>query len=338
MNARLRIALLVVGGLLYGWVLAHIGLGTIIFDLRQAGWMLLPVLGVNLLMYTGNALAMHFVLAVEPRRPPFLRTLCIIISGFAVNYVTPVVAAGGEPLRVLALERWVGRQRAVGAVVLFTMFHSLSSLAWWLAALIAAFFIVPLTPMRLVALGGATLVVATLGGLLLVLHREGLFLRLLRLARRIPRLSQRLERWHDVMALLDTHIKDFYHAHPRRFVAALTAELLSRVAMVAELWFIGWGIGLHLSPLHALALSGLGALAINTFFFVPFGLGSKEASWMAIFAIVGSTAEFGVYASVVNRLQELIWTGVGIGLLTLLPSGAPAAVEGAGDPPVTPPG
>ncbi len=321
MNARLRIALLVAGGLLYGWVLAHIGLGNIIADLARAGWMLVPVVAIYLIVYALNALAMHFVLAVEPTRPPFLRTLAIIISGFAVNYITPVVAAGGEPLRVLALERWVGRQRAVGAVVLYTMFHALSSLAWWLSALVLAFFLVPLTPIRLLVLGGATAVVFTLGILLLALHREGLFLRLLRLVRRVPALGARLERWHDALALLDGHIKEFYHAHPRRFVGAVVAELLSRGVMVVELMLIAKGVDIHLSYAHATALSGLGALAINSLFFVPFGLGSKEASWMAIYPLLGSTAEFGVYASVVNRLQELIWTGVGILLLIALPVG-----------------
>jgi hypothetical protein len=117
MSARVRTVLLVVGGLLYAWVLSRIGLRTIIADLGEAGLMLVPVVALYVVVYALNAVAMHLILAVEPTRPPFLRTLSIIISGFGVNYITPVISAGGEPLRVLALEPWVGRQRAVGAVV-----------------------------------------------------------------------------------------------------------------------------------------------------------------------------------------------------------------------------
>src|SRR5690349_158357 len=124
MNARLKTVLFIVGGLLYAWVLSHIGLSRIISDLRHAGLMLIPVVALYLVVYTLNAIAMHLILAVEPTRPPFARTLSIIISGFGVNYITPVISAGGEPLRVLALEPWIGRQRAVGAVVLYNILHS----------------------------------------------------------------------------------------------------------------------------------------------------------------------------------------------------------------------
>ena len=320
MSARVRTVLLIVGGLLYAWVLSHIGLRTIIADLGEAGLMLVPVVALYLVVYTLNAVAMQLILAVEPTRPPVARTLSIIISGFGVNYITPVISAGGEPLRVLALEPWVGRQRAVGAVVLYNMFHALSSIVWWLSGLVFAFFLVPLTPLRLTALGGATVIVVGLGLVLLALHREGLFLRILKLFRRVPAFRARLERWHDATALLDSHIREFYHAHPRRFIGAVVAEVLSRAALVAELILIGKGVGIDLSYPHAAALSGLGALAINATFFIPFGLGSKEASWMAIYPLLGSTAEFGVYASVVNRLMELIWSGIGLLLLVVVPA------------------
>jgi len=280
------------------------------------------VVALYVVVYALNAVAMHLILAVEPTRPPFLRTLQIIISGFGVNYITPVISAGGEPLRVLALEPWVGRQRAVGAVVLYNILHSLSSIVWWLSGLLFAFVLVTPTPSHLAALGGATVIVVALGLFVLALQREGLFVRLLRLFRKVPAFRARLERWHDAMALLDGHIKEFYHAHPRRFVGAMIAEVASRAALVVELILIAKGVGLSLSYPHAAALSGLGALAINATFFIPFGLGSKEASWMAIYPLLGSTAEFGVYASVVNRLMELSWSGIGLLLLVVMPARA----------------
>ena len=85
-------------------------------------------------------------------------------------------------------------------------------------------------------------------------------------------------------------------------------------------------MGLHLGAGSALALTGLGALAINALCFVPYELGSKEASWMAIYSLLGSTTGFAVYASMVGRLKELIWIGVGLSLLTSATS-APAATS-----------
>jgi hypothetical protein len=338
MSARVRLALLLAGATLYAAILWHTGLGYLADRLREAGWLLAPILLTSLATYLLNAGAMQLVLGVEPDPPRFGRTVAIMISGFAVNYMTPVIAAGGEPLRVLALERWIGRQRAVGAVVLYTMFHAMSSAVLWLAGLLVALLLVPLSGPRLLVLGGATVVVASLLLLLLALHREGLFLRLLGLVRRLPglrRLDGRLERLHDGVAALDGQIRQFYHEHPTRFLGALALDVASRGVAVFELWLIARGIGLELGAGQAVALAGLGALALNATFFVPFELGSKEASWMAIYSVLGSTGEFAVYASMVGRLKELCWIGIGLALLGPVTGSVARTPEPVG-PPVTP--
>ena len=92
-------------------------------------------------------------------------------------------------------------------------------------------------------------------------------------------------------------------------------EVGARITSVIELWLVGLGVGIHLGAGSALALTGLGALAINALFFVPYELGSKEASWMAIYSLLASTAGFAVYASMVSRLRELVWIAVGLSLL-----------------------
>ena len=48
---------------------------------------------------------------------------------------------------------------------------------------------------------------------------------------------------------------------------------------------------------------------------MPFELGSKEGSMIGIFLALGYTAPLAVYASVVSRLRELAWIGIGLALM-----------------------
>lgn len=319
MTRRRRLALLAAGILVYALILWAVGLDTLAANLRQAGWTLLPVAGVYVLVYAFYNAAWLVLLLDEPRRPGFWASFAITTTAFGINYITPVVNAGGEPYRAAATAAWTGTRRATGATVLYYLLHALSSLALWLAALVAGLLVLPRTTWHLSGIVLLALGIVALATLVLSAHRRGMLEAVLNLLNRIPWLrwaGRRLELHRESLAEMDGQIRAFWHQHPGRFGSAFLLECGGRGVQVLEFWLICRGVGVPISYAEALCIGGLAALALNIFFFMPFELGSKEGSLIGIFLALGYTAPLAVYASVVSRLRELVWIGIGLALMS----------------------
>ncbi|MCL4866529.1 MAG: flippase-like domain-containing protein, partial [Gemmatimonadales bacterium] len=333
------------GTLVFAGILWAVGLDTLIDNLRQAGWILLPVLGVYVIVYACYNAAWMVLLLDEPRRPGFWASFAITTSAFGINYITPVVNAGGEPYRAAATAAWTGTSRATGATVLYYLLHALSSFALWLAALVAGLIVLPRTAWHLSGIAILAVAILGLAALVLSAHRRGVLEALLNLLTRIPglrRLGGALERHRGSLVEMDVQIRQFWHERPGRFAAAFGLECAGRGAQVLEFWLICRGVGVPISYAEALCIGGLAALALNAFFFMPFELGSKEGSLIGIFLALGYSAPLAVYASVVSRLREFTWIGIGLALMWArgaapVPAGAVLTLRQEGADPVSSP-
>ena len=318
MSARVRALVFLIGAGAFALMVAHAGLHTIATNIAAVRWLLVPIVllyGLVQLFYAG---AWQTVMGAEPVSPPFLRTVAITVSTLALNFITPFVQAGGEPFRVAAAGEWLGRRRAAGSVMLYTMIHALSSLLLWFSALAVALVVLPRRPLLT---SGIVVLMAIVTGLALVViagHRGGVLGRLFRVLERLPlirRFAPALERHRAMLEELDRQIMDFHRRAPGRFLLALGLDFAGRVIGVAEFYLICRGIGVPVSFTQSYLIGGLLALAINASFFVPFELGSKEAALYFIYHIAGLTPELGVATSVITRVRELAWVAIGVALV-----------------------
>ena len=107
MNRKLQLLFFACGGALFAFFVARIGLPAILVNARQTGWMFLPLLLLTAVVYLCHAGASWLILADEPTRPTFWRLYAITVSGFSINFITPMVNLGGEPYKVAALSNWL---------------------------------------------------------------------------------------------------------------------------------------------------------------------------------------------------------------------------------------
>src|SRR5712671_8198344 len=132
---RLQLALFVLGAAIFGYLVARIGIGQLVSDAGRTGFMFVPIVLLYALVYACSARAWHLTMgAGESNRPSFWRTFAVTISANALNFLTPVVNAGGEPFRVAALAPWLGTRRAAGSVILHRMLHSFAYVLVWFTA------------------------------------------------------------------------------------------------------------------------------------------------------------------------------------------------------------
>ena len=316
---RIRLVALGLGLLLFGLLIHRLGLATLIENLRRSGWVLLPVLGLWFGAYCCNAFSWRLLMSGQPGRPGFGTILRTTISGFALNYATPILSVGGEALKLAAATRWLGNPRkgagsVLGYRLLFTTAHVTIMLGAVLTAL-AHGSTVAAAKWALVACGLFLLIDLLI---LLSVHRAGALLRLLDLLPKIPgvsRFAARVEPRREALAEVDQQISALYRHRPALFWLALASELTARTLMLGEFYLVPRSLGIEVSVADAFAMGGLTSLAGLIMFVVPYGLGAKEAGSLGAFRLLGYDPAIGVYTAVVGRLRELCWIGIGLLIL-----------------------
>lgn len=331
---RFRLLLLLVGGAIFATLIRQVGLAEVLANALSVGGMFLPILGVYGLMLLCNAWAWYLALAAEVRRPPYWHLVALTTGGAALNYVTPMINAGGEPFRIAGLASWIGPQRATGSVILIRLLNTLALVITWMLALALALLLLPLHGWTRWAAAGALGLCGALSLLVLAGHRTGLLERILDLLHRTPllgRFTPRLERWRGRLSDMDRQITEFYHTSPRHFFEALAIEVLARSLFLTEYYLIGLGLGLGMDYPTAYLIGGIASLVQNVVFLIPYELGVKEGTLYFLFALAGMTGEQGLYTAVVIRARDLAWVAIGLLVVGVVPHEERA--DGAGGSP-----
>ena len=328
MSRRGRLLLFGCGSALFAYLISRIGLAALVADAARTGWVFIPILLLYGLVYTCNTGAWTLIMADEPRRPSFWRAYTVTVSGFALNFVTPMLNVGGEPFKIAAVAPWLTTRRAAGSVIIHNGLRGLSFLLSWLTAVVLGLVMLPHDPMIVGLLALATLLGVALTAVLLTAHRRGALAQLLNALYRVPlcgRLARSLEPRRELLVQMDEQITQFYHRHPGRFARALALEYLSRCIYMAEYYLIGLSIGLPMGYLEAYLIGGLASLIQNVLFVIPFEVGTKEGSLYLLFQLLGLDPRLGVYTAIVTRLRDLAW--IGLGLFLVWGAGRGAATE-----------
>lgn len=333
MNRRVQIALFVLGAAVFGYLVARIGIGQLAADAWNTGFMFVPIVLLYALVYACSAGAWQLTMG-DSQRPPYWRTYAVTIAAGALNFLTPLINAGGEPFRAAALAPWLGKRRAAGSVILHRMVNSLAYVLVWFTAVVLAFPLLPRhTPAGvLIVLTIAGIVLLAIIALFLSAHRSGVLERLLDVLQRLPfirRLAALIEPKRAILAELDQQITDFYHRSPGRFLQAVLLEYVGRCIFMFEILLIVASLGYHLGYLRAFTIGGLEAIAGNVLFLIPFELGAREGAYYLLFQLFGLDPHLGLYTSIVGRVRDFAWIAAGL-LLILVIGPTPASANEAG--------
>jgi uncharacterized protein (TIRG00374 family) len=303
------------GAVVLAVLLAHTGVGTLVADARRTGRMFPVIFAAYGLVYVCNTAAWRIVLRNGPRGMSFPRAYGLVTSGFALNFLTPMLNFGGEPFRAAAASGAVGARHAAGSVLLHNVLRGLSLLLGWITALGLALVLLPFEPGRFALLAGGMVVAGGLAVVLLVGHQRGILRRLLDWCQRVPvlaPLSRRLERRRETLLEIDAQVSDFSRRTPRRFWQALGFEYASRWALALEYFLILLSLGQHVTYFQALAITGLESLVTTALFFFPYEIGTKEGGLYLLFRWFGIPGQLGIYAALVSRARDLAWIALGL--------------------------
>jgi hypothetical protein len=314
--------------------------------LCHAGYWLIPIIGIWLVVYGLNAMAWLSIIkgnckgddtltAKLSSRPFFWRIYRLTVTGYALNYATPVGGLGGEPYRIMELSKDIDTQHATSSVILYAMMHFFAHFWFW--------FISIFIYLALVAIGDLpiTTAIGIILGIIVVFclfafylfskgYKNGLVKYVLGVVSRIPGLKKwTLRFWarhSEAITNIDQQIAALYGQDTGAFYRSLVLEYSSRVVQSMEVMFMlllfgidcGGGLGgLTLTFLHSILIVSFTTLFANLIGFLPMQLGVQEGGFVLSIAALGLSAALGIFVSIICRVREIIWIAIGMALMKL---------------------
>ena len=289
-------------------------------NLRKAGIWFPAVILLWLFIYLLNALSWYIIIRDGKHAPvPFWKVYKLTVSGFALNYATPVGLMGGEPYRIMELTPYVGGSKATSSVILYVMMHIFSHFCFWMFSVLLYLVLEPLNL-------GMGIVLAIVGVCCLLAiyffmkgYKNGMAVRTIRLLCHVPFAKKWANRFlverKDALERVDAQIAELHRQRKTTFYASLGLEFLARIVGCVEVWFILNILTSNVSFLSCVLIMAFTSLFANLFFFSPMQLGAREGGFALATGGLAIPSAFGIYTGLITRVRELIWIVIGVLLM-----------------------
>lgn len=296
-----------------------LGLAVIWENIQKTGWWFIPVLLSWLVIYLMNAFAFRDIIHEEDKpetKLKFPKIFQLTVTGYAINYITPFVALGGEPYRIMELKSYMGGSKAGSSVLLYTMMHILSHLIFWVASVGLILWFVPASTIVITACVLIILMAIVLVWWFSKVYKKGVTTSTLRALSKLPWLGKKLasfaQKQQTLLTDIDGQVRSLYDNRKNKFYRALIWEFLARVVGCAEIYFIAHALGLPMTYTESLIVSSGSSLFANLIFFFPMQLGTREGGMAMAVASVGYQASVGIFIGIATRIRELVWIAIGL--------------------------
>ncbi len=313
---------LIIGIVTLGFMINSLGVSEIWQNIEKTGFWFFPIIGIWLVIYILNTFAFKAIIQ-EPSLPnsylPFTTILRITISGYAINYITPFVALGGEPYRVMELKKSLGTNKATSSVLLYGLMHMFSHVIFWLLSIVLIVAYLPLDNMMLTGCALAFAVGILITYWFLRVYRTGVTISTFNLFQRIPFVRRWAKPFAEAKANslreIDEQVRILYADRKASFYKSLILEIAARVVTCLEIYFIALAIGLNMSFFDSLIVSSASSLFANLIFFLPMQLGAREGGLALALKSVGLPGTSGIFMGLITRIRELVWIAIGLLLI-----------------------
>lgn len=311
----IRLVLLACGATLFGVLVIQIGPDAIAASLYRLSWGLLVLVFFPFsLMTVFDTLGWRF--AFRRDGVPFRSLLSARMAGEAFNVITPTASVGGEPVKAWLLRHHVPLDESLPSVIVAKTTITIAQGLFLLLGIALAWPILPpgsrllygmawLLVIEIIAVGGfvTVQVIGLLGKGEGVLGRLGLLWG----AQRIHGLVR-----------LDDALLHFYRREPRRLLLSVGSHFVGWVLGAFETYLILRLLGVPVSVVTATVIEAFGTAVRFATFLVPAGIGALEGGHVAVFAALGLGAHTGLSFSVVRRVREATWVGLGLIVLAAM--------------------
>ncbi|NLH51610.1 MAG: UPF0104 family protein [Bacteroidales bacterium] len=316
-DTRNNLIFFLVGLVLLSWMVYDFGVERLLRELFKVGWWILPIIGLWLVIYILNTSAWNVILG-RNCHVRFGKLLSMKITGFALNYLTPVVALAGEPWKVMNVKKLIGVEKASASVILYNMMHILSHFFFWVSAIVLVIFNIKPTRGAYIFLGVLLIIMLWIIAIIYRWYKNGIVFSFMHFLKKLPLLkapAARILSKEKILTEIENQVVAFYNTRRKAFYYTLGFEYASRLIGSLEFYLIMRALGLNIDILQAVYISAASSLLANIMFFMPLQLGTREGSLYLVYESLRFPPGQGVLVSIVTRIREFFWILLGLLLM-----------------------
>jgi uncharacterized protein (TIRG00374 family) len=315
---KLHILLLALGIGFFLYLLWTVGIGDLRGQLALLGWGLVPLIlgeGVAEMIHT---LGWRHCLSENLRRLPWRTLFGIRMAGYAINYVTPTAALGGEVTKVALLASHSRGAEAASGVLSGKLCFALAHLLFVALGAVVIVWQVKLPAALLVAMLCSAILVGSGMIAFLLLQKYGKLGALARWLAAHKVGGRPLEKVAKDLTAVDEAMKEFYRDYPWGLPAAICWHLVGYSVGIAQTWLFFHLLDQEASLPLAAGVWFLGMWFDLLTFAVPLNLGTLEGTRIVAFKAIGYSPLAGMTYGIVIRLAQIFWAGFGLAAYALL--------------------
>lgn len=291
-------------------------------NIQRAGYWFPAVIGLWIFIYIVNAKSWSVILN-DGAAPavPFRLIYKYTISGYALNYVTPVGLLGGEPYRIMELTPYVGAAKAASSVILYAMMHIFSHFCFWSFAIVLYLIMYGASMPAGMAVFIVVCAIFCAAGVYFFMkgYKQGLAMKTLCAFSHLPLVGKRLKTFvqtrEEGIRKVDSQIAELHARRKSTFYLSLGLEFGARIMGCLEVQFILLILTDHVSFWNCVLIQAFTSLFSNLFFFVPMSMGAREGGFALAVGGLSLAGAYGVYTGLITRVRELIWIAIGLLLI-----------------------
>jgi hypothetical protein len=234
------------------------------------------------------------------------------MSGYAINYLTPTAALGGEVTKGVLLAAYHRGPEAATGVLIGKLCFALAHLIFVTLGALLVLWRLPLTPplwIGMVICGGL-LACGMIGFLLL--QKYGHLGALVRWIAAGKPGNSALGRFSRNVTLVDETMMRFYRERPLDLTLAMAWHLSGYSVGIAQTFLFFRLLGYHAAWTVAAATWFLGMWFDLLTFAVPLNLGTLEGTRMMVLRALGYSAVTGMTYGLAIRLAQMFWSCFGL--------------------------
>lgn len=304
--------LLVIGAGLFISLLYWTGPHTLMEHIRAAGPVLLLVILFYGLAQMSYAQAWRVLLGEDRHKIPFFKLFGVYLAGDAVNYLIPSGNLAGEPVKAHIFKEELGFLKGLTSVTINKLSETVSMVLFLIVGISWTLWKLSLPPS--IRWGTIGILSGTAAAIALFFwrQREGIFGPVLRFLAKLGLKGERFQHWREGAEKLDQEIATFHKMGGRGFGISLLFNLIGWTGGVMEAYWLLTLLQLEVDLSTAFIFESLALIVQNATFFIPGRLGGSDGGRILIFSLLGFAATKGFSFSIMRRMREFFWVGVGL--------------------------
>ena len=318
MVKKLKILSFVIGISLFAFLIYKIGVDNIYANLLSMGYKFPIIFLPFSLIFFLDTLGWQYSFNKWSKGIRLRNLYFVRWAGEAVNILTPTGYVGGEPVKAYILKRYnVSFHDGMASVVVGKTVMTITQIVFVVAGVIVATRHISSNNYLIRTVVIALIISIPVLCFFFYWQSKGLFTSILIILDKLKIKINYLIKNKEKIESLDNKIRDFYKQHKKRFYLSFLYHFLGWVAGTLEVYTILYLMGYKISFSEAFIIESLVQLLKSCSFFIPGSLGVVEGGGILVFTALGLSVQVGLAYGIFRRLRELIWGGIGFGILMM---------------------